>query len=108
MYKSIKYRIYPNNKQVEIIKQTFGCCRKIWNLILEDKLRSIEDNKCTKNKLLCDYLKEYPYLNDVEFSALSNVKKNLLTIIKTTFPIDKRYHLKQNENKLQKTKIQRL
>ena len=85
MYKSIKYRIYPNNKQVEIIKQTFGCCRKIWNLILEDKLRSIEDNKCTKNKLLCDYLKEYPYLNDVEFSALSNVKKNLLTIIKTTY-----------------------
>lgn len=85
MYKSIKYRIYPNKKQLEIISQTFGCCRKIWNLILEDKIKSYETNQTFGSKLLSDFVKEYTYLNDVDYSALYNTQKNLLTLIKTDF-----------------------
>lgn len=85
MYKSIKYRIYPNKKQSEIINQTFGCCRKIWNLILEDKIKSYETNQTFSSKLLSDFAKEYAYLNDVDYSALYNTQKNLLTLIKTDF-----------------------
>lgn len=30
-----KYRIYPNEEQIQIIECTFGCCRFVWNKLLE-------------------------------------------------------------------------
>ena len=36
--KAIKYRLYPNAKQKELFAKTFGCCRKVWNLMLSDKI----------------------------------------------------------------------
>ena len=33
-----KYRIYPDRKQTLLIEKTFGCCRKVWNLMLSDKI----------------------------------------------------------------------
>ena len=38
MNKAIKYRLYPTKEQEEMFAKTFGCCRKIWNLILNDKI----------------------------------------------------------------------
>ena len=35
-----KYRIYPNKKQEELFIKTFGCCRKVWNLMLNDKIEN--------------------------------------------------------------------
>ena len=37
MNKAIKYRLYPNEEQKQKFAQTFGCCRKVWNLMLADK-----------------------------------------------------------------------
>ena len=31
MQKGIKFRIYPNKEQQNIINQTLGCCRLIYN-----------------------------------------------------------------------------
>ena len=31
MQKGIKFRIYPNRKQKNLINQIFGCCRLIYN-----------------------------------------------------------------------------
>ena len=31
MQKGIKFRIYPNREQKNLIKQTLGCCRLIYN-----------------------------------------------------------------------------
>ena len=45
MNKAIKYRIYPNKKQEEMFSKTFGCCRKVYNLMLEDKIKSYSENK---------------------------------------------------------------
>ena len=36
--KSFKYRLYPNKKQREFFEKTFGCCRFIYNKMLEDKI----------------------------------------------------------------------
>ena len=33
-YISYMYRIYPNNKQKELIAKTFGCTRLVYNTIL--------------------------------------------------------------------------
>lgn len=38
MNKAIKYRLYPTKEQEEMFTKTFGCCRKIWNLMLNDKI----------------------------------------------------------------------
>ena len=36
--KAIKYRIYPTTEQSIMFAKTFGCCRKIYNLMLTDKI----------------------------------------------------------------------
>ena len=67
--------------------KTFGCCRKIWNLMLTDK---IEHYKATKEMLIttpAQYKKmdEYKYLKEVDSLALSNVQLHLQTAYKKFF-----------------------
>jgi putative transposase len=40
MNKAIKYRVYPTTEQSILFAKTFGCCRKVWNLMLSDKKES--------------------------------------------------------------------
>lgn len=87
MNKAIKYRLYPTKKQKEMFAKTFGCCRKIWNLMLNDK---IEHYKLTKEMLQttpAQYKKqeEYKYLKEVDSLALANVQLHLQTAYKNFF-----------------------
>ena len=41
---SRKYRIYPTNKQIKIIEQTFGACRYVWNKMVESINYQYENN----------------------------------------------------------------
>ena len=87
MNKAIKYRLYPTNSQVELFAKTFGCCRKIWNLMLADK---IEHYKTTGKMLIttpAQYkkLNEYKYLKEVDSLALANIQLNLQTAYKNFF-----------------------
>ena len=43
MNKAIKYRIYPNTEQMTMFAKTFGCCRKVYNLMLSDKIESYKE-----------------------------------------------------------------
>ena len=45
MNRAIKYRIYPTKSQEELLQKTFGCCRKIWNLMLADKINYYKETK---------------------------------------------------------------
>ena len=36
--KAIKYRVYPTAEQSIMFAKTFGCCRKVYNLMLSDKI----------------------------------------------------------------------
>ena len=36
--KAIKYKIYPTIEQSIMFAKTFGCCRKVYNLMLTDKI----------------------------------------------------------------------
>ncbi|MCR4838692.1 MAG: helix-turn-helix domain-containing protein, partial [Eubacterium sp.] len=40
MNKALKYRLYPTKTQMQMFAKTFGCCRKVWNLMLSDKIES--------------------------------------------------------------------
>ena len=47
--KAIKCRIYPNKDQQTLLAKTFGCCRKIWNLMLHDKIEHYKEYKVMLN-----------------------------------------------------------
>lgn len=83
--KGYKYRIYPNREQEILINKTFGCCRFIWNKMLEDKIKYYEANKTTLNNTPSQYKKEFEWLREVDALALANVQINLQTAYKNFF-----------------------
>lgn len=85
MNKAIKYRLYPSAEQSVIFAKTFGCCRKIWNLMLADKIACYEETKSFAKQTSAMYKKEYPYLKEVDSLALANVQLNLQSAIKNRF-----------------------
>lgn len=75
-HKAIKYRIYPTAKQQQLIAQTFGCCRFVYNNMLAISKEAYEkgENICSRNKfnyLLTDLKKRNAWLKDVDSTALT-------------------------------------
>lgn len=77
MNKAIKYRLYPTKEQTNKFIQTFGCCRKIWNLMLSDKIDYYKANKKSLQTTPAQYKKDYPFLKEVDSLALTNVQMHL-------------------------------
>src|SRR5574344_2150663 len=76
-YKSYKYRIYPNKKQIEIIEKTFGCVRFIYNKMLSDKIDYYNKTKQKLNNTPAQYKKKFEWLKEVDSLALANAQMNL-------------------------------
>ena len=77
MNKAIKYRLYPTTEQRIMFAKTFGCCRKVYNLMLADKIESYRETKSFGKQTPAGYKEEYPYLKEVDSLALANVQLNL-------------------------------
>ena len=75
--KAFKYRIYPTTEQQTLFAQTFGCCRKVWNLMLSDKQAYYQKTGTILHTTPAQYKDTYPYLRDVDSLALANVQLNL-------------------------------
>ena len=79
--KAYKFRIYPTLEQVIFFLKNFGCVRKIYNLMLDDRKKGYEEYKATgiKTEYLtpAKYKEEYPYLKEVDSLALANAQINL-------------------------------
>lgn len=74
---AIKCRIYPNDSQIVMIEKTFGCVRKIWNLMLNDRNNIYKKDKTIYKPRPAMYKDEYPYLKEVDSLALTNAQLNL-------------------------------
>ena len=59
--KGYVFRMYPNEKQKELINQTIGCSRFIYNYFLDDKIK--EYKKKGKSKSAYDQIKLIPLLS---------------------------------------------
>ena len=78
MNKAIKYRLYPNNSQIHLIESTFGCCRKIWNLMLSDKIEYYKENKANKeNERAMLLINISEFINKLEDIKLKKLLKYL-------------------------------
>ena len=85
MNKAIKYRIYPTTEQREFFAKTFGCCRKVYNLMLADKIAHYEETGKNLMTTPAKYKKEHPYLREVDSLALANEQLHLQTAYKNFF-----------------------
>ena len=83
--RAIKYRIYPTSEQASKFANTFGCCRKIWNLMLADKLDCYANTGSFGNQTPAMYKTEFPFLKEVDSLALANVQLNLQTAFRNCF-----------------------
>ena len=72
MNKAIRYRIYPTTEQAILFAKTFGCCRKVYNLMLADKIESYKEIGKFAAVTPAKYKQEYPYLKEVDSLALAN------------------------------------
>lgn len=75
--KAIKYRLYPTEGQEVFFAKSFGCCRKVWNLMLSDRIESYKATGKSVKKTPAKYKKDYPYLKEVDSLALANVYMDL-------------------------------
>jgi len=82
MLHAYKYRLYPNTVQKESIEKHIGCCRFVYNLFLEKKIKHYAEHSKTLscfalNKMLPALKIEYPFLSEVHSQALQMASRNL-------------------------------
>ena len=85
MNKTFKYRLYPSIEQQELLSKTFGCCRFIYNKMLDDKIQFYQETKQTLNNTPAQYKSEFEFLKEVDSLALSNEQLHLQTAFKNFF-----------------------
>jgi putative transposase len=85
MNKAIKYRVYPTTEQSILFAKTFGCCRKVWNLMLSDKKESYKATGRFVEVTPAKYKNEYPYLKEVDSLALANKQMDLQIAFRNCF-----------------------
>lgn len=83
--KAIKFRIYPTTEQEVMFAKTFGCCRKVWNLMLSDKIDGYKATGKFTTVTPAKYKNDYHYLREVDSLALANVQINLQKAYKSFF-----------------------
>lgn len=105
MNKAIKYRLNPTSEQEVMFAKTFGCCRKVYNLMLEDKITSYKETKSFGKQTPAMYKVEYPFLKEVDSLALANVQLNLQGAMKNCF--DKKRKKKNGFPKFKSSKHSR-
>ena len=94
-FKGYVLRIYPTDKQKELINKTIGCARFIYNHFLDEKINDYKETGKSKScydqiKKLPTLSKEYPWLSEVDSCSLRTA----------LFSLDdayKRFFNKQNE-----------
>ena len=83
MNKGVKFRIYPNKEQQNLINQTLGCCRLIYNMGLDMRNKAFENGEkvnYSKTSAMLTELKrndEFSFLRDVEAVALQQSLRDL-------------------------------
>ena len=87
MNRAIKYRIYPTEEQKVLFAKTFGCCRKIWNLMRADREAAYKQHKAVIKPTPAMYKDAYPYLREVDSLALANVQLNLQAAYRRFFTV---------------------
>lgn len=90
MLRAIKYELNPTNTQKVLIKQTCGCCRKVYNTMLDRKISAYKEDGRTISAIelinqLPQLKSELSYLKEVPSQSLQQVIRNLDTAFTNFF-----------------------
>ena len=88
--KAYKFRIYPTEEQEIFFAKSFGCVRKVYNLMLDDRKKAYEEVKNDSSKKMtfptpAKYKKEFPFLKEIDSLALADAQLNLDKAYKNFF-----------------------
>ena len=76
------FRLYPTNKQIELIEKSFGCSRYIYNYFLKKNKNYINSYESTKE--LPNLVKENKWLKEVKIKGYRKLKEIKGRIINAT------------------------
>ena len=84
MLRAIKYELNPTNTQKDAIKQTCGCCRLVYNTMLDRKISAYKESGTTISAIelinqLIELKSEKTFLKEVPSQALQQTIRNLDT-----------------------------
>ena len=85
MNRAYRYRIYPTTEQRALFAKTFGCCRKVYNLMLSDKIEGYETTCKFPAITPAKYKKDHPYLKEVDSLALANKQLDMQAAFRNCF-----------------------
>ena len=107
--KAFKFRIYPDNEQIQFLTQSFGCARFVYNYFLRQRIDYYAENakglSYFDNSTALAKLKKQPefeWLNDINSQSLQKALRNLDTAYnnffnkRTEFPKFKKKRNKQS------------
>ena len=92
--KAFKYRLYPNDTQIQKMSQSFGCCRVVYNSMVAEFNKPFI--KPAENEIQIEKVKEtirsipelkvdYPYLNTVSCAILQQKQRDFIDFKKDYF-----------------------
>lgn len=82
---AVELRLYPNKEQKLLLDKTFGCCRKVWNIALNEAIKSYEKTGLFNHSGYSTYAKEFPFLKEVEAQALNQSLQDLNRAFRNRF-----------------------
>ena len=82
-----QYRLYPNDAQRILFAKTFGCCRKVYNLMLADKIAHYKKDGTMLPVTPAMYKDPYPFLKEVDSLALANEQLHLQAAYQNFFRV---------------------
>jgi putative transposase len=82
MLRAYRYRFYPTSEQVILLLKTFGCCRFVYNLFLDEKQKRYRETQKTLSygdcaKMLSDLKEEMLWLSEVSSVPLQQALRHL-------------------------------
>ncbi|SUM57366.1 putative transposase [Staphylococcus microti] len=88
--KAYKFRLYPTEEQEVFFAKSFGCVRKVYNLMLHDRIKAYQEKENNPSEKMrfptpAKYKKAFPFLKEVDSLALANAQLNLDKAYKNFF-----------------------
>ena len=77
--KAFKYKLEPNQQQKVLINKTLGCCRLIYNQMLNESQEKYLKKDKSKNKTEKEYKETYPFMKEVDSISLQQSRLDLKT-----------------------------
>ena len=97
MYKTFRFRMYPNQDQIILINKTFGCSRFIYNYFLDKCKKNGYTSRIDMIKELPSLSLEYEWLKEVDSCSLRCSLFNLEDAFKNFFSKRSNYPIFKNK-----------